>query len=140
MELGMKIKVKIVITLLCLLVFPIIGWSQAVLGVLTSSYGYCSDIASNLISESGTIRSYQRNFSNAAGVLVVTYDRRSSNTLSSSYSTLSGLESDLKTHQTYLDLLMFAQSEPILHCYHVYIYTFDKYKRLKEYHHSEMQP
>lgn len=131
----MNFKFKVAFVLFILLVLPLIVLAQPIVGVLTASWPDCREIASDVMREAGFIRSMQDGFTDAEGVLLVTYDSKIREF--KYFSSVSDLESDLRLHNTVLAIYATGYNPVVeaTNCYHVCLFSIGKRGELKlEYH------
>lgn len=133
----MNIRIKACLMML-LLTMPLIVMAQPVIGVLTASWPECRDIAADVMREAGFRRSMINGFTDAEGVLLVTFDSRYWK--EESFSSVSAIERYLKAQNALLRLsaIMDDEDDYIMHvyyCYHLCLYSKNSEGKLKlEYH------
>lgn len=127
--------------MMLLLTMPLIVMAQPVIGVLTASWPECRDIAADVMREAGFRRSMINGFTDAEGVLLVTFDSRYWK--EESFSSVSAIEKYLKAQNAqnaHLRLLatMVDEDDYFMHvyyCYHLCLYSKNSEGKLKlEYH------
>lgn len=133
----MNIRIKACLMML-LLTMPLIVMAQPVIGVLTASWPECRDIAADVMREAGFRRSMINGFTDAEGVLLVTFDSRYWK--EESFSSVSAIEIYLKAQNAHLLLsaIYGLEDDDIMHvynCYHLCLYSKNSEGKLKlEYH------
>lgn len=114
-----------VVGIVLFLMMPMFLMAQMVVGVLTSEWPGCHDISSDIMREAGFWRSMKDDFSDADGILMVTYESSlHSSSRIGSITSIGNLKQNLRT----LKLIhVMMRNNPLTDytgwCYHVYFYS-----------------
>lgn len=128
----MKLLSKILFVLILLSVLPAIAVAQVRVGVLTSKYKNCDQIATNLLKEVGLPRSQFSDYRDAEGIFVVVFSNRNSRPTMGSKRSLSDLKVSISNNNIALAYLWAADALDDTeflclqgYAYRVYLYSYD---------------